>query len=566
MPSTLRWAVRDVVVPCALYLALFVLLNPHLPAAFSTHYFFGGADGYQNVWNLWWVDKAITEQAAHPWFTAYLHAPYGTTLIGHTLNPFNGLVAIALRPWLTLLEAYNAIVVLSFVTTGLTAYWLCLAMTASRAGSLLGGAIFTFSSFHFMHADAHLQLTAIEWLPLFVLCWIRYCGAPTAARGMAAAITLWLVMLCDFYYFAYCVFAAVFFYAWTAWKGRDAWFLFRRGHLAAVVGFVVPTVATSGVLVAALVYQQAIDPLIGTHAPKDLSMDLLGLFAWGYYWRFRDWVVPVWSSLSPYVTEASVHVGLSVIGLCVYGWRQRARQKVAHLGFWLALAAFFAVMALGPNLHIAGYEVSAGIRMRFMGHDNVNPVALPYAVLWLIFPPWRLAGVPLRMTVMVQLVAAILAAAGWHALLSSTWRWKRAAGALLLAAIAFEYLPAPQRLTNPTVPGYVTALAALPPGPVLDLASNAPQALHYQTVHQHPIAFGYIARTPASVDVRDRELAGLIARGDWDAIAREHHFRYVVKGARSADVMIRGISDIDLPEIDPARRVYSQNGISIYEF
>ena len=54
-----------------------------------------------------------------------------------------------------------------------------------------------------------------------------------------------------------------------------------------------------------------------------------------------------------------------------------ARRRIAHLGFWGLVAAFFAVMSLG--------------------HDDVNLVVLPYAVLWLLFPPWRPAGAPLRM-------------------------------------------------------------------------------------------------------------------------------------------------------------------------
>ena len=277
-------------------------------------------------------------------------------------------------------------------------------------------------------------------------------------------------------------------------------------------------------------------------------------------------VQPLWHPLSRYVTEASVHLGLSVIGLCVYAWTRRSRQPIAHLPFWCFVAGFFAVMSLGPNLHVGGREISVGLRMTIMGHENVNILVLPYAFLWLLFPPWRLAGVPLRMMVMVQLVAAIVAAGGFQALLSSTWRWKRAAAAGVLALVAFDYLPAPARLTDPAVPAYVEALEKLPDGAVLDLASNAPQALYYQTVHRKPIAFGYIARTPTSVDVADLDLARLIVDGQWEQLARDYHFRYIVKGRRAADVMMRGVSEAQLADIDPARQIHSSDGISIYEF
>lgn len=552
--------------PAVAYLVIFFLLNPHLWSAFSTDYWFGGADGYQNIWNLWWVNQVLTESGGNPWFTDVLHHPAGATLLGHTLNPFNGLLAIVLLPFLSMVETYNTLVVFSFVAGGLTAFWLCRAMTGAYAGSIVGGAVFTFSSYHYMHADGHLQLTALQWLPLFVLCWIRFCERPTAGRGLGAAVVLWLVMLCDLYYFAYCVFAGAMFYLWQARKNGDWFFLFRAATARAAAAFLLPASLTCGVLVAALVYQHATDPLAGTHSPRDLSMDLLSPFVWGYYWRFRDQVQPLWFPLAKYVTEASVYLGLSVIALSIYAWRQRARVPVAHLGFWMIVAGFFFVMSLGPNLRVGGVELSLGPRVSMMGHDEVNLLVLPYAVLWLVFPPWRLAGVPVRMMIMVQLVAAIMTAGGVHALWHSTWRWRRVAVAVALAWVTFDYLPVPTRLTSPAMPAYVAALRDLPRGAVLDLASNAPLALYYQTAHEKPIAFGYISRTPTSVDATDQALAGMILRGEWDRLTAEHGFTYVVKRTHAADVMVRGLNEQPLPAIDEARRIYQGDGVAIYRF
>lgn len=552
--------------PAVAYLVIFFLLNPHLWPAFSTAYWFGGADGYQNIWNLWWVNQVLTESGGNPWFTNFLHHPAGTTLVGHTLNPFNGLLAIVLLPFLSMVETYNAIVLFSFVTGGLTAFWLCRAMTGAYAGSIVGGAVFTFSSYHYMHADGHLQLTALQWLPLFVLCWIRFCERPTVGRGAGAAVMLWLVMLCDLYYFAYCVFTGAMFYLWQARKNGDWFFLFRAATAPAAAAFLVPASLTCGLLVTALVYQHATDPLAGTHSPRDLSMDLLSPFVWGYYWRFRDQVQPLWLPLAKYVTEASVYLGVSVVALSVYAWRQRARVPVAHLGFWMIVAGFFFVMSLGPNLRVGGYELSLGPRVSMMGHDDVNLLVLPYAVLWLVFPPWRLAGVPVRMMIMVQLVAAIMAAGGVHALLHSSWRWRRVAVAVLLTWIAFDYWPAPSRLTSPAMPSYVAALRDLPGGAVLDLASNAPLALYYQTAHQKPMAFGYISRTPTSVNAVDQALTGMILRGEWERLAAEHGFSYVVKRTHAAELMVPGLNAQPLPDIDETRRLFLDDGVAIYRF
>jgi hypothetical protein len=182
-----------------------------------------------------------------------------------------------------------------------------------------------------------------------------------------------------------------------------------------------------------------------------------------------------------------------------------------------------------------------------------------------VFPPWRLAGVPLRMMVMVQLAAAVLAAAGWSAMQLKTTR-SRVLGAALLALIAIEYWPYPLPLTQPAVPSYVSALKSLPPGAVLDLASNGPQALYYQTVHEHPIAFGYISRTPTSVDKADVALTQQILSGSWDTATQQHGFRYVIKRDRAAEIMMRGLDHAPLPPIDARREVFRDGDVAIYRF
>ena len=557
---------QRVVVPAALYLLVFFLLNPHLLEQFSTHYFFGGLDGFQNVWNIWWVDQSVGANGRLPWWTTMLHYPYGTTLIGHTLNPFNGLLGIVLLKFLTMVQTYNTIVTFSFVMGGVTAFWLCDYVVASYAGSLIGGAVFTFSSFHFMHADSHLQIVALEWLPLFVLLWIRFCERPTSLGGFGAAMALFLVILCDVYYFSYCVFTGLLFAAWMARQRRDLWFLCRPATWRPFCAFLIPAALTSGAVIGTLIVQNATDPLLGTHSPRALAMDLLSPFVWGYFSRFRDVAEPLWRPLSPYVTQSSVYVGLTVVGMAIYGWRQRVRLPIPYLGFWCLMGGFFFVMALGPNLHVAGTEISLGLRRTIMGHPDVNLLVLPYGILWFLFPPWRLAGVPFLLMVMVQLVAAVLAAAGIRAWLASTSKWRSGIFGAWLVLFTIDFLPTPMATSQPQIPDYVAELSRLPDGAVLDLVSPAAPTLWYQTIHQKPIAFGYISRTPTSVDRADLALAGLIVAGAWERVAYDFHFRYIVWRDHAADVMVRGLNGAPLAEIDAARRIYNHDGVSIYEF
>jgi len=561
-----RFFVARVWTPAALYLLVYGLLNPQLAGRFSTHFFFGGLDGYQNVWNLWWVKTSLLEYGRLPWSTTYLHHPHGTTLIGHTLNPFNGLLGLGLGPFLSPVQVYNTIVVFSFVMGGVTTFWLCRAVTGSYAGSLAGGAVFTFSSFHFMHADSHLQIVALEWIPLFVLSWIRFCEQPSVRRGLLAWLSLLLVHLCDVYFFAYCVFAGAIFYGWMALRRRDAFFLLRAPARLGLSAFLFPALATSGLLVATLVLQNIADPFLGTHSPRALAMDLLQPFVWGAFSRFRDVAEPLWRPLSGYETQSSVYVGWTAMGLAAYGWARRDRHPIPYLSFWLVLAAFFFVMALGPNLHVGGREISLGLHFDVMGRKDVNFLVLPYGMLWLAFPPWRLAGVPFLLMVMVQLAAAVMAAAGLRALLASPWRWRWAVASAWLVAFTVDILPAPQQVTAPDVPAYVRELTRLPDGAVLDLASPVPQSHWYQTIHHKPTAFGYISRTPTSVDAASQHIAALILAGEWDRVTREYAFRYVVKRADATQLLVRGLNGAALPDIDPARLVFRDGDVAIYRF
>src|SRR6059058_6359828 len=127
MPLAMRRSLAAIlyffICPAAIYLAIYYLFSYPLFHSFSTHYFCGQEDGYQNIWNLWWVNKAVVDLHTSPWYTTWLHYPTGTSLVAHTLAPFNGFLGIPLQKLgLSLAQTYNTIVVFSFVTTGLTTF------------------------------------------------------------------------------------------------------------------------------------------------------------------------------------------------------------------------------------------------------------------------------------------------------------------------------------------------------------------------------------------------------------------------------------------------------------
>jgi len=540
--------------PVLLYAFGFVASSPHLLPRFSTHLFADGGDGFQTYWDMWWVKKAILDLHQSPYFTNYLHFPTGTTLVGQTLHPFNGIVGILLSPFFSVGEAYNFMVLFGFAVGGWTAFLLCLELTGRYWPSVVGGAVFTFSSYHFAHAEGHMQLVSLEWLPLFIVFWRRFARDPRPRTGLVSALVLFLVLLCDFYYFLYCVMTAALFYLWIAYEKRDLFYLLRRDRVPALLAFVVPTLGTSGALVGALVLQNLRDPFSGSHSAIEFGMDLLAPFVPGGHWRFGHWTKSLWSVWPGNIHENSVYVGLGVAALFIVVWRNRALVRLEDLRFWYALAALFAILSLGPVLSVAGRPVQIGPVFHIMGR-NVRFPLLPYAFAWVVFPPLRLSGVPIRMMIMVQLVAALVTAAGISFLLERTRAHGRYWVTGLLALTLFEYLPAPIPATPLALPAYVKFLNSQPDvGAVYDTFTPPTQALADQTFHERPIAYGYLARTPSTVSSRDAELMQVAQSGDYQRLCATYGFRYLIGSPNAGSLPAENL--LTLVHADAERRVF----------
>ena len=210
-----------------------------------------------------------------------------------------------------------------------------------------------------------------------------------------------------------------------------------------------------------------------------------------------------------------------MIALALYAWHKRNAIRRPEIQQFAFLSLFFLVLALGPSPQIAGKAILGNI-----------PV-LPYALLELLFPPLTISGVPLRMMVMVMLSAAILAAFGFELLLRGEARGKLAA-VVLACVLLVEYLPKPIPTLSIAVPEYVGVLRSLPGAEgILDTVSadtvSAPShSLFYQTIHHRPMAFGYLARVPKSVEAQDRKLEEAVRQQRFDRLWPDYRLRYVV--------------------------------------
>jgi hypothetical protein len=420
---------------------------------------------------------------------------------------------------------------------------LSLELTGNYAGSLLCGYLFTFSEYHFAHGQGHLQLVALQWIPLFLLLFWRVLTRPSVLRGLLAAFGLFLVILCDYYYFFFSIIAGAILLGWYLFSRRSERPWLHRPLLLSLGTFAAGSLLLCGPLVLAVVRVSAREPLFGAHDPNDFSMDLLGPLVPGGTWRFSEWTRWYWQRLPGNLSESSVSWGLGAIALMLVAWTRSRNERPRWLGVWSFILAVFALLALGPQLRLLGQP---------LGH-----VPGPFTLLVKLVPAFKLAGTPARMSVMISLCVALIAGAGFALLWRGSGR-ARALGIILAGAAVFQAWPMHQTLTSGALPPYASALRSLPRGyGLLDVhdAQGAPMALYAQTGHELPMAYGYIARTPASVARLDAEIDALAVLGRWQILCEKYGLRYlvfdqgsVVDGALAGSAILEGV--------DPRLRFY----------
>ncbi|MCA8955889.1 MAG: hypothetical protein KDC87_07435 [Planctomycetes bacterium] len=502
----------------AVYLVAYYLYTYPATHTFSTHILADGGDGPQNLWNNWWVRFAVANGQS-PWWTDFLHHPYGTSLVTATLNPFNGFCTVPLCALgVGQVAAFNVMVVASFVLTGWGMFLLARELTGSYWGSVLAGAVLTFSPFHLAHAFGHMQLVSLEWLPVFLFCWVRLLRRPTHPRALAAAAVLLLVLLCDYYYTMYAVVTGALLFGFELLAHRATLRRYLVERVRPLVTFTVSSLVLCGPLCVALLLQLTSEPHTGEHDAKFFGLDLLAPLIPGRMWRFASWTEFFWAreGSKNFPLEFASHLGLSVILLAGYAvvrsWRGADRADTVR---WLWIGGLFFSLSLGVELRVLGTPITG---------------LTPYAALERLLPVMRYSGMPSRMSIITTLAAAVLAARGFAFAaqrLRHRYAWLLAVP--LVALFVFDTLMWEQPTFRPEIPPVIEKLADLPRGCVVGLEQHKSRALYMQTVMRQPIPSGYVARVPVQLEHRAMALADMARRGEYDQLVEKAKADYLLR-------------------------------------
>lgn len=473
-----------------LILLLFLILTAVMtyPAAFqmSSHIIGDGFDGYMNCWNLWWVKTALMDLERNPYYTQFLFYPQGVSLLLHTLNPFNGIISIPFQYFFSLSACYNAVVLLSFVLSGYFMFLLAAHLTGDLLASFAAGFIFTFCPYHFAHGLGHLQLIAMEWVPLYVLCLIKMINEAKIRNAVFASICCLLVAACDWYYLFFCFMLSVLVLLFSlVTKGPS---ILTKGFFQRSAVFVCLGPLVCMLFIMPMLKEASRGTMLGSHDVVQNSANLLSYFT-------PSWMNPIWGTYIKHhiqgaggflagSTEGLVFIGYSLLAFLAWSWRY-AKRSPAFI-FWMLASLLSLVFSLGPRLQA--------------GSVNISLPLMPYQLLSTMFPFLELGGAVSRFSFLVMFCLGLSCAISIKAMRQNCSEKRLAAlvPLLMLALLTIEYLPAPFTTTKLHVPAFYAqvkkekgdfAILELPFDPALTA-----EAMFFQTQHHRYLSVGYISR------------------------------------------------------------------------
>ena len=127
----------------------------------------GCYDKCHMMWRFWWSEFS-SENNLDFSHTNYQFYPDGVNVSGN-LAHFTTTISSLLLNSFGYTVTWNTIWFGSFIFGGYGAYLLANHFTKNFYSSLIAGIIFTFGTYHMAHANAHIGLSMIVWVPIFIL-------------------------------------------------------------------------------------------------------------------------------------------------------------------------------------------------------------------------------------------------------------------------------------------------------------------------------------------------------------------------------------------------------------
>lgn len=465
--------------------------------------FDNNGDNSWGAWLLWWFKQAV-ESGQDP---ARTHLAFGLLPSADVfmVSFYNEALGFLLQLFLSPVGTFNLLVISSFILSGLTFYLLAAEFIPNKIACFAAGFIYSFSTFHFTHAEQHIEEVTIQWLPFFAWRLFVFYRKPNLKNSTWLGVAFALVIFSALYYVAYFVFPFVVLFVIGKLLTDRKWFFQIRNLLlsvfAVVVGLAVSIVPSwdyfiSSPEIAETIKRQTLSGI------SVFAIDPLDFF-------FPSPANPVFGRITLLANlqipfEGYVFLGYFGIVLSLYAFVFKQNRRPITF-FWLVLV-------------VTGIVLAGGSTIRLPLTFNQSTINLSPYNLFFSLPFLQSFRDPSRLGVLVIFSVAMLSAFAINAIFLQLQESKKSSfnpklaqvvltGLLLALQFSGSFIVA---FPNPTTPILVPAVyqqiaADSSNSLVLELPAF-PFSLYeyYQTVHHHPQVGGYLSRTlPSQIDSLD---------------------------------------------------------------
>ena len=441
-------------------------------------------DNMRNLWDLWWAHSVFLGHAGSLSFTRYLFFPEGSTLLYHSLSFYNLFISLCSSFLHNPVLVYNLLILHTFVLAGLGAYCLIRHLTGDHLASLCGGFVFAFNPSHVERALHHYEIASIQFIPLFVLFFLKAMKEPWGKSTALAALFFLLSASSTWYYFIFTIYCMLFFYAYAAWKERRFILTGVIVKCAVIIGVTLVVFSPWLIQMVALGVRSAREVVKPGH--DFFVADLCAFFvphpahALG---QIKE-IAAIFQTFTSNDWEKTAYLGIVNILLIAVAFKGIVRKT----RLYFAGLVCFLILAMGAGVHVMGKRL---------------PIPLPYAILAHI-PFLSNARCPSRAIVFAYLFLAILVAYSLAYVRSRapSAQRRRLLTLVIIALVGADYASLCKEQTKVYLPACYAAIKKeeVPFG-ILDMPSggweNSARYMMYQTYHGFPIVGGALARKPA---------------------------------------------------------------------
>ena len=445
-------------------------------------------DNMQHVWDLWYA-RSPSGGVSGLLHTTRIFYPEGTSLLFHPFSWFNLLLASTIGFLLTPVAAYNLLILLTFALSGAGAFLLIRHLTHDTAAALLGGFVFAFNPSHFGHALHQIEIASIQFIPFFVLFYLKSLERRSASNVAWASAFFLMNAACSWYYMILALICMVVLYGAEAHRARR---FLLPGAITSSLIIVGTTLVVLSPLVVSMLVAAATQSNLWPGGYGRYVVDIAGLLVPSYNHILAQvpLVARVNASYTGFAWESVGYLGLVGTGLMLASSRVLVKRAARYL---LGLVCFL-LLAFGPRLHFLG---------------RVIPSVLPYVLLKHV-PILSGARAPGRMMACAYLFLAVLVAVAFSfQLREGLLRRCRWVALLVVLGICADFWSPCRQMTPVRLPPAYSAILGSEPAVdfgLLDLPGQSSifcaRYMMYQTLHGIPIVQGYLPRkpTPSLVD------------------------------------------------------------------